>query len=196
MEENGPVGEQLNYALAEGVLRVNEALQHTIAALMGVVELTEPLATLLGSVERLAKSDAPSPADAKEMVGAVVELVRRRLAKRPAEEEPVASVTFLVDRLEEKGLVKRAVDPRDRRVKAVSLTAAGATVRKQLVAATAAAPVFAVLTKAQKQQLIRLLRVCLEGTEQAQRPEDRARPVHRRRPSTGSDSSSAPPEWG
>jgi DNA-binding MarR family transcriptional regulator len=176
MEENGPVGEQLNYALAEGVLRVNEALQHTIAALMGEVDLTEPLANVLW---QLGPDERP--------------LSRRELAQR-LDCDP-SNVTFLVDRLEEKGLVKRAVDPHDRRVKAVSLTAAGATVRKQLVAATAAAPVFAVLTKAQKQQLIRLLRVCLEGAEQAQRPEDRARPVHRRRPSTGSDSSSAPPEW-
>jgi hypothetical protein len=61
------------------------------------------------------------------------------------------------------------------------MTAAGVTVRKQLVAASAAAPVFAVLTKAQKQQLIRLLQVCLEGAEQAQRAEARARTVRRAR---------------
>jgi DNA-binding MarR family transcriptional regulator len=71
---------------------------------------------------------------------------------------------FLVYRLEEKGLVKRAVGQHDRRVKAVSLRSAGATVRKRLVAASAAAPVFAVLTKTQKQQLTALLGVCLEGT--------------------------------
>jgi len=49
-------------------------------------------------------------------------------------------VTFLVDRLEEKGLVWRTVDEHDRRVKAVSLTAAGAAVRQRMVAAAASAP--------------------------------------------------------
>jgi len=44
MEENGTGGEQLDYALAAGVLRVNEALERTIAAMMGELQLTEPLA--------------------------------------------------------------------------------------------------------------------------------------------------------
>jgi DNA-binding MarR family transcriptional regulator len=158
MEENGPAGEQLNYALAGGILRVNEALQRTVAALMAQVDLTEPLANALwqlGPDERA--------------------LSRRELAQR-LHCDP-SNVTFLVDRLEEKGLVKRAVDAHDRRVKAISLTAAGATVRKRLVAASAAAPVFAVLSTTQKQQLIALLGVCLEGTEQARRPEARERPA-------------------
>ncbi len=162
MEENGPLGEQLNYALADGILRVNEALQHTVAVLMGEVDLTEPLANALW---QLGPDDRP--------------LSRRELAHR-LDCDP-SNVTFLVDRLEERGLVRRAVDPHDRRVKAVSLTEAGAAVRKRLVAASAAAPVFAVLTKAQKQQLIRLLRICLEGTEQGQRPEARKRSARRAR---------------
>jgi DNA-binding MarR family transcriptional regulator len=160
MEENGTIGEQLNYALAEAVLRVHEALQHTIAALMSEVELTEPLANALWQL---------GPDERR--------LSRRELAQR-LDCDP-SNVTFLVDRLEEKGLVKRVVDPHDRRVKAVSLTAAGATVRERLVAATAAAPVFAALTKAQKHQLTRLLQVCLQDTEQAGRVEAPALPVPR-----------------
>jgi DNA-binding MarR family transcriptional regulator len=146
MEENGTGGEQLDYALAEGVLRVNEALEHTIAAMMGELQLTEPLAD---AVWQLGPDERP--------------LSRRELAQR-LNCDP-SNVTFLVDRLEEKGLVKRTVDQRDRRVKAVSLTAAGAAVRQRLVAASASAPIFAVLTKTQKEQLTRLLQACLEGAE-------------------------------
>lgn len=146
MEENGPAGEQLNYALAHGVLRVTEALQHTVAALMDEVDLTEPLANTLW---QLGMDERP--------------LSRRELAQR-LNCDP-SNVTFLVDRLEDRGLVQRAVDPHDRRVKAVSLTEAGAAVRKRLVAAAAAAPVFAVLTTAQKRQLIGLLAVCVAGAE-------------------------------
>ena len=146
MEENGTGGEQLDYALAAGVLRVNEALERTIAAMMGELQLTEPLAD---AVWQLAPDERP--------------LSRRELAQR-LNCDP-SNVTFLVDRLEEKGLVWRTVDEHHRRVKAVSLTAAGAAVRQRLVAATASAPVFAVLTKAQKEELTRLLQVCLEGAE-------------------------------
>jgi DNA-binding MarR family transcriptional regulator len=157
MEENGTVGEQRNYALAEALLGVNEALQHTVAALMDELELTEPLANALW---QLGPDERP--------------LSRRELAQR-LDCDP-SNVTFLVDRLEERGLVKRTVDSHDRRVKAVSLTASGAAVRERLVAATAAAPVFAALTTAQKQQLTRLLLVCLHGTERARRAEAPARP--------------------
>jgi DNA-binding MarR family transcriptional regulator len=113
--------------------------------MLAEVDLTEPLANALW---QLGPDERP--------------LSRRQLAQR-LDCDP-SNVTFLVDRLEEKGLVKRAVGQHDRRVKAVSLTPAGATVRKRLVAASAAAPVFAVLTKTQKQQLTALLGVCLEGT--------------------------------
>jgi MarR family transcriptional regulator, organic hydroperoxide resistance regulator len=142
VEETGPASEQLDYALADAVLRVNEALQRTVAALMSEFQLTEPLAN---AIWQLGPGERP--------------LSRRELAGR-LHCDP-SNVTFLVDRLEEKGLVTRAADPRDRRVKAVSLTAAGATVRKRLVAAATAAPVFVALTEEQKQQLTRLLQLCL-----------------------------------
>jgi len=43
------------------------------------------------------------------------------------------NVTFLVDRLEERGLVERQTDPADRRVKLVGLTTAGVHIRNQIV---------------------------------------------------------------
>ena len=44
-----------------------------------------------------------------------------------------SSATWLVDRLEERGLVERRPHPRDRRVKSVVLTSAGETTKKSLI---------------------------------------------------------------
>jgi DNA-binding MarR family transcriptional regulator len=44
-------------------------------------------------------------------------------------------VTWLTDRLEERGLVERRSDPGDRRVKTIALTASGMQTREQLAAA-------------------------------------------------------------
>jgi DNA-binding MarR family transcriptional regulator len=44
-------------------------------------------------------------------------------------------VTWLTDRLEERGLVERRSDPSDRRVKTIALTAAGVETRERLAAA-------------------------------------------------------------
>jgi DNA-binding MarR family transcriptional regulator len=146
MEKNRTVGEHLDYTLVAGVLDVHGALQQTIADLMRELELTEPLAD---AIWQLGPGEPP--------------LSRRELADR-LHCDP-SNVTFLVDRLEEKGLAQRAVDQHDRRVKAVSLTPAGVAVRQQLVAGAAAAPIFAGLTKVQKQQLTQLLQACLAGAE-------------------------------
>lgn len=45
-----------------------------------------------------------------------------------------STMTWLVDRLEERGLVERGADPSDRRVKAVALTAEGRRMRARLEA--------------------------------------------------------------
>jgi DNA-binding MarR family transcriptional regulator len=49
-------------------------------------------------------------------------------------------VTWLVDRLEERGLVERHSLPSDRRVKTVALTSAGIRTREQLLAAVGVPP--------------------------------------------------------
>src|ERR1700730_967180 len=141
MEENGPVGEQLNYALAEGVLRVNEALQHTIAALWEEVALPEPLANALW---QLGPDDRP--------------LSRRELAER-LHCDP-SNVTFLVDRLESRRLIGRARVKSDRRIRAVALTPAGVEVRKRLIETLAESAMFTRLTRPEQRQLADLLGRC------------------------------------
>jgi DNA-binding MarR family transcriptional regulator len=51
-----------------------------------------------------------------------------------------SNITGIVDRLEQRGYVKRRADPRDRRVKLVSVTATGERVRRRLIARMAEAP--------------------------------------------------------
>jgi DNA-binding MarR family transcriptional regulator len=136
--------EQVDYTLLEGILRMNRALRQTIASLMRDLDLTEPLA------------------DALWQLGAGRALSRRELAER-LQCDP-SNVTFLVDRLEEKGLAERAADSRDRRVKAVRLTEAGALARSRLVAGAAAAPILTGLTRTQKLQLNELLQTSLANT--------------------------------
>ena len=132
-----------DYALVAAAFSVFGALQQAIAELMRELDLTESLSD---AIWQLGLDDQP--------------VSRRELADR-LHCDP-SNVTFLVDRLEEKGLAKRAVDQQDRRIKAVSLTPAGVKMRKRLVTG-AGFPIFAGLTESQKQQLTRLLEACLVG---------------------------------
>ncbi len=132
----------LGFALAEGVYGVFGALQHTVAAVLTELNLTEALADALW---QLNPPDGPLP--------------RRTLAER-LHCDP-SNVTFLVDRLEERGLAERVDSPGDRRVKAVALTAAGVDARDRLITATADSPTFAQLTRNQQRQLADLLHQCI-----------------------------------
>jgi DNA-binding MarR family transcriptional regulator len=62
----------------------------------------------------------------------------RELAER-LKSDP-SNVTGLVDRLEARGLVERRPDPKDRRVKGLALTSAGARMRERLFARLYSAP--------------------------------------------------------
>src|SRR6266700_1123766 len=62
----------------------------------------------------------------------------RELAER-LNSDP-SNVTGLIDRLEARGLVERRPDPKDRRVKGLALTSAGARLRKRLFARLYSAP--------------------------------------------------------
>jgi DNA-binding MarR family transcriptional regulator len=132
---------QLGFLLAEGLYGVFNALQGTVIELLAELGLSEALADALWQL----CADAPMSRGA----------LAARLHCDPS------NVTFLVDRLEERGLAERTAAPHDRRVKAVSLTPAGAAARERLVAAVATSPVFARLTPDQQQQLAGLLHTCL-----------------------------------
>jgi DNA-binding MarR family transcriptional regulator len=70
-----------------------------------------------------------------------------------------SNVTWLVDRLEEHGLVERRSHPSDRRVRTVALTPKGVRVRKQVEAMIYEAPAsIAALSPADLETLCRVLR--------------------------------------
>ena len=74
-----------------------------------------------------------------------------------------SNVTGLVDRLEDRGLVERQSDPRDRRIKMLALTPAGARVRRELDARLGNPPPgLAALSPAEQRALRDLLRRALE----------------------------------
>jgi DNA-binding MarR family transcriptional regulator len=62
----------------------------------------------------------------------------RELAER-LKSDP-SNVTGLIDRLEARGLVERRPDPKDRRIKGLALTSAGADMRERLFARLYSAP--------------------------------------------------------
>jgi len=142
--DESAAGQPLGVALAEGVYGVFGALQHTVAVVLEELNLTEALAEALWQLNPL---DGPLP--------------RRTLAER-LHCDP-SNVTFLVDRLEERGLAERFDSPDDRRVKAVALTADGIAARDRLIATTADSPTFARLTHNQQRQLADLLHQCIDA---------------------------------
>ncbi|MFI6172706.1 MarR family winged helix-turn-helix transcriptional regulator [Nocardia sp. NPDC051052] len=68
-----------------------------------------------------------------------------------------STVTFLADRLQEKGLITRETDPANRRAKIVTLTARGRDVRRRLGTAMLTQSPVARLDPAEQRQLSRLL---------------------------------------
>ena len=127
--------------LAEDFYSVNDALQKEVASVLAGLELTEALADVLWQL------DPAGPP-----------LARRTLADR-LHCDP-SNLTFLVDRLEERGLAERVADPADRRVKAVQLTAAGARTRERLILAVANSTTFAELDEDEQRTLAALLGKC------------------------------------
>ena len=82
-------------------------------------------------------------------------LSRRELAER-LRCHP-SNVTFLIDRLERRGLVARAPGKGDRRVKALQLTPRGIEARDRLIATLGDSKLFGGLSPGDQQELARLL---------------------------------------
>ncbi len=141
-EKNKTAREQpLGYQLAHSVFEVYNALVQNVVPLLAELGLTKSLADALWQLDPL---DGPLPRG----------VLAERLHCDPS------NVTFLVDRLEERGLVERSNNPTDRRVKAISLTTVGVATRRRLVAAADNAPAFAPLTTNEQRQLAKLLARC------------------------------------
>ena len=68
-----------------------------------------------------------------------------------------SSVTFLSDRLTERGIAERITDPADRRSKALRLTDKGVSLREQLVELAAKASPLAALTGTDQRALLDLI---------------------------------------
>ncbi len=75
-----------------------------------------------------------------------------------------SNATGLVDRLEQRGLIERRVDPNDRRVKRIALTPEGEQVRDRMMARLYEPPeAIRRLSRAEQQQLRDLLHKALAG---------------------------------
>ncbi|MFE5739124.1 MarR family winged helix-turn-helix transcriptional regulator [Streptomyces celluloflavus] len=109
------------------------------------LELTAPLSDALWALDP--KLPAPS-----------MKILAGRLHCDPS------SATFLVTRLERQGLIQRVPDPADRRSKTVELTAKGARVRRELIAAMVARSPLSALDAADQAATLRLLRKALTRT--------------------------------
>ena len=136
-------GEVLDGALLDGLVKqvfmLAQETSTAAAVLRAELELTEPLATALYRLD----PDGPPPP-------------MRSLAATLRCDPSTA--TFLVDRLEERGLVLRQAAPSDRRIKVIALTAAGRKTRSRLVDGIAARSPLTRLTATQQEQLFRLLK--------------------------------------
>ena len=132
----------LAYWLAQTVYELHAALERHLHGTLAELELTVPLADAVWQLDP-----------------ALGPLSRRALAER-LRCDP-SNVTFLVDRLEERGLVSRARAGGDRRIKALALTAAGAEARRRLIATIAQSSMFSELTRAEQRQLADLLGRCV-----------------------------------
>src|ERR1700682_6419076 len=81
---------------------------------------------------------APMQAKALHELNVEPPISMRELAER-LKSDP-SNVTGLIDRLEARGLVERRPDPKDRRIKGLALTPAGASMRERLFARLYSAP--------------------------------------------------------
>ena len=129
--------------LVEQAYTFSAAIGRWSAALLAELELTEALGDVLWQL------------------GAVGEAVPMRDLAGRLHCDP-SNVTFLADRLEERGLVERRPDPSDRRVKLLALTPSGLAVRMRIVQAAATSSPLARLSPADQQRFCRLLDKCVQ----------------------------------
>jgi MarR family transcriptional regulator, organic hydroperoxide resistance regulator len=135
-------GESMTYALVDSIFKLASATQAQVASLMSELDITSALA------DALWKLDPAQPPPSMSALGMMLRC------------DP-SSVTFVADRLNEKGLVVREVDESNRRVKRMVLTAKGRKVRATLTEAMTTRSPIAQLTQEEQRQLHSLIRKVL-----------------------------------
>jgi DNA-binding MarR family transcriptional regulator len=134
--------EALVYELIDRTVGLADVTNALITGVLRKLDLTHALANALWQLDPAA--DAPSM---RQMAGA--------LHCDPS------TVTFLADRLEERQLATRTVDPQNRRVRTLVLTPKGREVRKHLVTAMIAHSPMTRLTTSEQRRLLSLLNKAL-----------------------------------
>lgn len=137
-ETRSAQAESLLPALVDLLFTLSKGIEGVVGGILAELGLTEPLADALWQL------DPASPAPSMRQLAA-------RLRCDPS------SVTFLADRLVERGLIEVGVDPADRRRKRVALTPRGRQVRRDLLAAMTARSPLARLSIDDQRQLLDLL---------------------------------------
>ncbi|MBL7491878.1 MarR family transcriptional regulator [Frankia sp. AgB1.9] len=130
--------ESLIHAVVRQVVTLAAATSALAGDLLKELDLTEPLANALWRLDP--EAAAPS---------------MRALAA--ALNCDPSTVTFLTDRLEQRGLIQRRPAPTDRRQKVISLTPRGVEFRTRIVQTLTASSPLAQLSRHDRQQLYTLL---------------------------------------
>ncbi|MFI5784036.1 MarR family winged helix-turn-helix transcriptional regulator [Nocardia sp. NPDC051570] len=137
MAEHADAEESLVYDVLDLVFAVAEQTNALLADTVGDLGLTAVMANTLWKIE---PSATPSMRQLAADLGC----------------DP-STVTFLADRLQDKGLITREIDPANRRAKIVTLTERGLEVRRQLATAMHTRSPIAQLSPTEQRQLSRLL---------------------------------------
>ena len=139
----GAAEESLLYELLDLGFALADRTNELIADVLRKLELTIPLANALWKLT----PSAPAPS-----MGEMATSLRC---------DP-STVTFLADRLQERNLVQRRVNPANRRSNTLVLTPKGVKVRRKLMEAMATRSPIAQLSEIEQQQLHHLLSKAME----------------------------------
>ncbi|MFJ4659021.1 MarR family winged helix-turn-helix transcriptional regulator [Nocardia sp. NPDC088792] len=137
MAEHANAEESLVYDVLDLVFAVAEQTEALLTDTVGDLGLTAVMANTLWKIEPPA---TPSMRQLAASLGC----------------DP-STVTFIADRLQDKGLITREIDPANRRAKIVTLTERGLEVRRQLGTAMLTRSPVAHLSPPEQRQLSRLL---------------------------------------
>lgn len=146
----GGAGESLVYGLLDLGFALADRTNELVADVLRELKLTIPLSNALWHLD----PGEPTPS-MREMAG--------RLGVDPS------TVTFLADRLQERGLVERRVNPANRRSNTLVLTSKGLQVRRRLVETMSTRSPIARLSAAEQHQLHHLLSKAIEEDSRGSR---------------------------